>query len=234
MHARTTPQNTTADTTEPYPGARLPLAWLSVAVAALAVFLCLVVLVERHLVLSDDRALELDVHRLFGRQDFPLFDAVSFIGGTTVHGLIVFVCAVWLFLRRYRWSAAFLLFSQIGAIIGQVVKNITARPRPHLFPGALHAGGYSYPSGHALSATLLYGALAYLVWVHFGRSRMVTSVVVLLTAWALLIGFSRIVLGVHYPSDVEGGVALGLAWLYGTIGFFGAAVRQGVRPRAKP
>lgn len=213
------------------PGAsrKRSLGWVALSGAALAVFLCLTAGVETGAFRPDDRSIELKVHHVIGIVDFPVFNAIAFIGGTPVHAVITLIVTAALIAKRTWWSAAFLLIVQIGAILGQGIKLLTARPRPHLFPGALHASGYSFPSGHALSATLLYGALAYLVWIHFGRRTASFLMAVLLVGWALLIGLSRIVLGVHYPTDVEGGIALGLAWLFGTIALVGPAVWNELR-----
>jgi membrane-associated phospholipid phosphatase len=231
MHAPA-PAGTTQTEDAPSPQTiRRSIAWLALATASFAVFLVLLILVQTHASRGADRAIELDIHRDFGLHTFTFFNAVSFVGGSAVRAALLVVLTALLLLRRYLWTAAFLLTAQVGSFLGQVAKFLVARPRPHLFPGALHAAGYSYPSGHALSATLFCGALAYLLWAHFRAWPAIVVLPIALVICAFLIGLSRIVLGVHYPTDVEGGFALGLAWLYATVAVLGPGVRREIQAR---
>jgi membrane-associated phospholipid phosphatase len=100
-----------------------------------------------------------------------------------------------------------------GALVDRLVKEIVARPRPHLFGGALHASGYSFPSGHAMNAAIFCGVVIQLTWVLTRRRNIVGMVAAIVVTFTLLIGLSRIVLGVHYPTDVLGGYLLGTTWL---------------------
>jgi undecaprenyl-diphosphatase len=107
-----------------------------------------------------------------------------------------------------------------------ILKDVVRRPRPHLFPGAEHAAGYSFPSGHAMDSIAFFAVLVYMIW-HLTCHRDVTvaalAVVGVLTA---LVGLARVVLGVHYPSDVVGGYLGGIAWVALTIGLLGRALEQ--------
>jgi len=113
-----------------------------------------------------------------------------------------------------RWDASNLLLAAAG---GQGVvyglKALFHRARPEAVFASL---GYSFPSGHAFAAVALYGMLAY--WLARGQERPravgVWGAGILLI---LLIGFSRIYLGVHYASDVAAGFAAGLPWLWGCL-----------------
>lgn len=95
-----------------------------------------------------------------------------------------------------------------SAALGQTLKAIFARPRPHFFLWLTSAGGWSFPSGHTLTAVILGGLLAWLV----GQRLSGWQRVVLWTGaalWAGLVGLSRVYLGVHYPSDVLASLAVG-------------------------
>ena len=95
-----------------------------------------------------------------------------------------------------------------SAALGQGLKLFFARTRPYLFPWRVAATGWSFPSGHTLNAVVLAGLLAWLVGRRLrGWRRVVFDAGVAL--WALLVGLSRIYLGVHYPSDVLAGLAVG-------------------------
>lgn len=95
-----------------------------------------------------------------------------------------------------------------SAALGQVLKSLFARPRPQLFPWLTAAGGWSFPSGHTLTAVVLGGSVAWLMgWKQNGRRR--TAAWGVAGSWASLVGVSRVYLGVHYPSDVLASLAVG-------------------------
>lgn len=100
-----------------------------------------------------------------------------------------------------------------GSLLNVFVKDAFARPRPTFDDPLLTLHTYSFPSGHALGATVLYGLLAaFAVWkVRACRWRLPAAAAGGLLI--LLVCFSRIYLGVHYLSDVLGGIAEGVAWL---------------------
>jgi undecaprenyl-diphosphatase len=100
-----------------------------------------------------------------------------------------------------------------GWALYALAKLAVHRPRPHVIPRLMHGGGwYSYPSGHSMLAPIIFG-LGIIVWAAPWPSpalrRAALAVAALL---ALGIGFSRVYVGVHYPSDVVGGLLLGTSW----------------------
>ena len=94
-----------------------------------------------------------------------------------------------------------------------LAKLAVHRPRPHVIPRLMHgAGWFSYPSGHSTLAPIIFG-LGIIVWAAPWPSPALRRAALALAALlALGIGFSRVYLGVHYPSDVVGGLLLGTAW----------------------
>jgi undecaprenyl-diphosphatase len=94
-----------------------------------------------------------------------------------------------------------------------LAKLAVQRPRPHVIPRLMHgAGWYSYPSGHSMLAPITFG-LGIIVWAAPWPSPALRRGALALAALlALSIGFSRVYIGVHYPSDVVGGLLLGTAW----------------------
>ena len=91
------------------------------------------------------------------------------------------------------------------------LKSFLERPRP-LGHRLVEAGGYSYPSGHAVSAAVLYVTLALVGSRHFKGPAYRRMLIALAVATTLLVAASRVYLGVHYPTDVASGTALGAGW----------------------
>jgi undecaprenyl-diphosphatase len=97
-------------------------------------------------------------------------------------------------------------------LLNNVLKLFFDRARPSVFEWGTHAASSSFPSGHAMSATVVYGTVAYLLarLQKHGWARAIT--LTLAVIMIVLICLTRLYLGVHYPSDVLGGIIFGLAW----------------------
>jgi undecaprenyl-diphosphatase len=100
--------------------------------------------------------------------------------------------------------ALFLAVVLSSGVFNFMLKNLFQRMRPDHNP-LVHADGFSYPSGHSMSAFALFGVLAFMTWLKVENKLVRMLVLCLYAAMVMLIGISRIYLGVHYPSDVIGG-----------------------------
>ncbi len=121
----------------------------------------------------------------------------------------------WLFYRAGRPRAALLFaITTIGSqAFDQVLKYGFRRPRPEVFFGLAQPSTYSFPSGHSVSSCCFYGVLAAILTAGTmprARKALVWAAAAFLV---LAIGFSRIYLGVHYPTDVLGGYAIAIVWV---------------------
>jgi undecaprenyl-diphosphatase len=126
----------------------------------------------------------------------------------------VLAVAVFLFYRRgWRLSAMLLAVSTGGSIVlTTVLKGVFQRARPELFDSGYQASFYSFPSGHATVAAGFYGMLTVILAYRMrGLARWVVALSGALLV--LLIGFSRLYLGVHYPTDILAGYLAALLWL---------------------
>jgi undecaprenyl-diphosphatase len=139
---------------------------------------------------------------------------VTALGAGTVVWLVLLVASVFFWNTCHRWSAALLWVSVLGSgLINAIMKLFFARPRPHLFPWRVpYAGLSSFPSGHSMTSMVCYSTLAYLVARLVPSKALRVFTVCVAAAIVVLIGLSRLYLGVHYPSDVLAGFAMGLAW----------------------
>ena len=111
--------------------------------------------------------------------------------------------------------------TSVGAgILTTTIKNYIDRPRPEVVTHLIPASGFSYPSGHSLAAASLYLTVAILVCRHLQRAGHQIAILAMTVGIILLVGISRIYLGVHYPSDVASGISLGAAWALLLAGCF--------------
>lgn len=120
--------------------------------------------------------------------------------------------ALVLFLRR-RWrSLTYLLTTLLGSIIiNRTAKVLLHRVRPHLWASPAPEFDYGFPSGHAMSSMTLVAALVILTW----NTRWRFPVWLIGSVFVLAIGWTRLYLGVHYPSDILAGWMVSIAWAIG-------------------
>ena len=138
---------------------------------------------------------------------------VTMLGTWIVVLSIVSIAAMFLWLTRHKYSAGLLLVATAGGIgLNNVLKIGFARPRPHIFEWGTTASSWSFPSGHAMSATVVYVTVAYLA-ARLQKRRLARLATLAVAGFLVaIICFSRLYLGVHYPSDVVAGVLIGLSW----------------------
>ncbi|MSO95018.1 MAG: phosphatase PAP2 family protein [Thermoleophilia bacterium] len=132
------------------------------------------------------------------------------VGTTAVTGI-----AVGILMRAARGrDAAFVALSVIGVtVLVAILKAIYERARPELGSPIPLPHSYSFPSGHAATAVVLYGALGILLAERSRSRARSVAWLVAAAATAFAIGASRVLLNVHFVSDVVAGFAVGLAWL---------------------
>lgn len=185
-----------------------------IAAFALAIFVALSTAVILHF----DPLIRLDIATvaLLSTLRPPLLEqlalAVTALGGTTFITIVSITVGILLFVRRHPlWKT--LVVSLVGTLVTfELVKFVVERARPDLLYAAYQETYFSFPSGHASLSAALYGFLGLLA-AHHAPKRERTRILLIGCGLALLIGCSRVYLGVHYPSDVFAGFALGIFWL---------------------
>ena len=196
---------------------RHSLAPLVVVTAAAFVFAALLVLVRLQWppLESADHGAAADVNGLIaGNAPFvTAVKAVTWLGSSGVLWMVVGVLAIILAIRR-RWRLAiYLLLTSAGALVlDPVLKSLVGRLRPVVAHPIAHGTGDSFPSGHSLGSVVCYGAVL-LVFLPAARGRWRIAFITVTVSLVALIGMSRILLGVHYLSDVVAAWALGITWL---------------------
>jgi undecaprenyl-diphosphatase len=162
------------------------------------------------------------IHTWFGHERqaamTALLSSATTIGGSVGLGAIVAVVAATLFVRKEPASAIFVVVTAgAGALLNLGLKMIFARMRPDLASALVVMRSYSFPSGHAMSSFITFGALAYLAlrqpWPWAAKS---AGLAIALTI-VVLVGLSRVYLGVHLASDIAGGWSAGAVWLASAV-----------------
>jgi undecaprenyl-diphosphatase len=144
--------------------------------------------------------------------EIALADVTS-LGSSSVLTLLVLATAGFLFLAQRRHSAIYVLAASIGgASLSIALKSLFDRPRPDVVVHLVNVSSASFPSGHALGAAAIYLTLAALLARELSRRRLRAFTVSVATLIVVIIGLSRIYLGVHWPTDVLAGWCVGAAW----------------------
>ena len=138
---------------------------------------------------------------------------VTALGGLALTIVLGLLSIALFLLAKDPAAAIHLAITSVGGFMISIwTKGIIARPRPSIIPQLIHASGFSYPSGHAITSSAIYLTMAILACRHFKEIRARVILLMLAGIMIALISFSRIYLGVHYPSDTMSGALIGLAW----------------------
>lgn len=135
------------------------------------------------------------------------------LGSTGVLTLAVIAIAAFLAMTRKTHAALFVVASVLGGVlISQTTKWAYGRPRPDLVPHAAEVYSASFPSGHAMMSAVVYLTLGALLARTQPDARTKVYLLAIAMLLTMLVGVSRVYLGVHWPSDVLAGWALGAGW----------------------
>ena len=154
---------------------------------------------------------------------FILMSQLGYLWGVVPVDLIVVLSLAWL--RRFRDGLFFGIAVGGSAVLNIVAKNHYARLRPDLWLSLRPETTYSFPSGHAMASATLGMALVMLCW----PTRWRWAVTGVSLVFVLLVGISRVYLGVHFPSDILAGWCAAIAWVFG---MFVLVDRKAPPPRA--
>lgn len=150
----------------------------------------------------------------------PVLDRImlgfTFLGEPNLLLAIAVSLGILLLVRHHKSEAATIAIAGSGAVgLNILLKQLFARDRPQLWERAVDVRFYSFPSGHAMVSMVMYGLFGYFLAARFPKQKWwIYSLTIVLIA---VIGFSRLYLGVHWPTDIIAGYTAGLVWLIACI-----------------
>jgi undecaprenyl-diphosphatase len=144
---------------------------------------------------------------------FDVMRDITALGGPTVIFLLTFL-VIGYFILQKEYSEVILVLAAVigGAIMDLQLKELFGRIRPEIVPHLTPVLSFSFPSGHSMMSAIVYLSLASLIARIQKRLRDKIYIISIAILLSLIIGISRVYLGVHYATDVLGGWSLGLAW----------------------
>jgi undecaprenyl-diphosphatase len=187
--------------------------WLGGAALALGMF----VRITRELIEGDVSAMDSAILIAVAKKRTPWLTTtavdVTALGSITLVVLFSVFTLVVLLVLRDRLGALQLLTASVGAgILTLVTKNVIERIRPAEAQQLIVVSGFSYPSGHSVSTSALYLTIAIIAGRYVQHSGARAAIFLAVSVVLIMIGASRVYLGVHYATDVVSGIALGAAW----------------------
>ncbi len=190
------------------------LLGLGAAVAALIFFSWITDQVFEGDAVQFDEATRAAVHELASPAMTVIMRFFSFIGSTLMLTILTAIVIIWFATRRWGREAKLFAITMIGgSLLNMTLKLTFKRSRPIPFFDPWPPETYSFPSGHSLMSACFFGALAAILNARIKKRRLRVIMWVLATVMFLLVGFSRIYLGVHHTTDVIAGFAAALIWI---------------------
>jgi undecaprenyl-diphosphatase len=146
---------------------------------------------------------------------------VTALGSITLVVLFSAFTLLVLLVTRDRLGGIQLLAASVGAgVLTLATKNIIERIRPAEAQQVIVVSGFSYPSGHSVAASALYLTIAIVAGSYVQHKGVRAAIFLAVSAVLIMVGASRVYLGVHYATDVASGISLGAAWALALAGFF--------------
>lgn len=141
-----------------------------------------------------------------------MIDMTALGGGPVLTLVTVLATGSLVAMRRYSTAGFVVLSVSCGAVLSFMIKAIFVRPRPEIVPHLVEATSTSFPSGHAMNSAIVYLTLAVLLARSEANRQIQFYLIGAANFLTLLVGTTRVFLGVHWPTDVLAGWVIGAAW----------------------
>ena len=184
--------------------------WMIISVC-MTIFLILAIsIIKAESIIIDDIGYNLISKYLISDFMTPIVKIVTQLASPIF--LVILTILLMVFIKNNNIRKYICVNLIVSTILNFGIKNIVRRTRPEGFR-IIEEAGYSFPSGHSMVSMAFYGLLIYLIYKKINNKYLKNSLIILLSIIILLIGLSRIYLGVHYTSDVLAGFLLGISYL---------------------
>jgi len=192
------------------------LAGLAIAALALWGFAA----IAEDVLEKETRVFDTEILLALKRLHTPVLDQImiglTFLGEPKLLLVISLALGAFLLVRHHRSEALTIAIAGVGAVsLNALLKLLFARARPQLWERVVDVRFYSFPSGHSMISMVMYGLLGYFLISRYPQWRWLIATLTLLLV--IGIGFSRLYLGVHWPTDVIAGYTAGIVWLIACI-----------------
>ncbi len=183
----------------------------------IALFICLILVIGIAEDVLDNEIYKLDVigynfisKHIMSDNITPIVKVVTQFGGATF--LVALATILLVAIKNKKAGSLIWINLASSALLNKILKHIVQRPRPteHRI---IDESGYSFPSGHSMVSAAFYGLLIYLIYKNVKNKYLKWGLITILSLLILLIGASRIYLGVHYTSDVLAGFLVAISYL---------------------
>ena len=184
-------------------------SYVFVAIVCMIIFGILIMLVETGSASAIDDPVRSFIYSLRTPWLTAVMKAITYMANWQT---ITAVCVILLVIKRTRtiYGIPLAIGSLFVSLANKGIKSIFLRSRPDDIEFLIEQGGWSFPSGHSITSMFFYGMAIYLVRKNVENRRTANALTILLSMPLLLIGISRVYLGVHYPTDVLAGWCLGV------------------------
>lgn len=184
--------------------------WIILGVCLILFTTIMIFVITKNKLYIDDIGYNI-ISKLRSNNMNEIVKVITNIGGTIVIGVVTIIS---LFIFRNKKINICIVLNLLGIVVlnNVIIKNIIGRDRPNGI-NIITEAGKSFPSGHSAVSMVVYGYLIYLTYNYVNNKKIKYLLISILSILILVVGLTRIYLGVHYTSDVLGGYLLGIVYL---------------------
>lgn len=185
------------------------LPWVILLICMVAFFAIIEDVLDNEIWMFDDIVYK-TVSDMISNPVTSIFKIITNLGGAI--GIVTTTILILIFMKHKKYKFYIVFNLIMVTVLNQMIKYIVQRPRP-IEHRIIDQFGYSFPSGHSMVSMAFYGFLVYFIYRNVKNKSLKWGLCTVLSFLILLIGISRIYLGVHYASDVIGGFCLSISYL---------------------
>lgn len=184
--------------------------WIILGICLILFTIIMIFVITKNKLYIDDIGYNI-ISKLRSNNMDKIVKFITNIGGTIVIGVVTIIS---LFIFRNKKINICIVLNLLGIVVlnNVIIKNIIGRDRPNGI-NIITEAGKSFPSGHSAVSMVVYGYLIYLTYNYIKNKKIKYLLISILSILILVVGLTRIYLGVHYTSDVLGGYLLGIVYL---------------------